>query len=149
MKVAPLRQLYSKYLHQKIPPEDWTEDLKHLFPPLKQDLISEPVLARYDSSIPVFLKTNWSSLGVSFILMQPSDDKVANAALKNCWTMGYVILIRAPTVHGYAQYHLVCANVPKVNLITIALLVRLPLYDGLFQKINYIYGESLFMFYVT
>jgi len=80
LKVAPLRQLYMKYLHRDIPKEEWTQERKLLFQSLKQDLTSAPVLARYDSTKPVVLKTDWSSLGLSFILMQPADDEVSKKA---------------------------------------------------------------------
>ena len=83
MKVAPLRQLYTKYLHQKIPQMAWSKDLIYLFEALKKDLTTEPVLARYDSTKPIFLKTDWSSLGMSFILMQPGNDKKSDEASKS------------------------------------------------------------------
>jgi hypothetical protein len=105
MKVGPLRLLYSKYLHQQIPKEEWTEDLKRLFSSLKNDLTSEPVLARYDSSKPVFLKTDWSSLGMSFILMQPSDDAVSTAAIKKL------------VEHGVCDYDK-SANSPRLRAVS-------------------------------
>lgn len=80
MKVTPLRQLYMKYIHKEIPSSEWTDDLKLLFNALKTNVTSQPVCARYDSSEPVFLKTDWSSLGMSFILMQPSNDKESTDA---------------------------------------------------------------------
>ena len=77
MKVAPLRHLYTKYLHKTIPKEAWIVDLQQQFESLKKDLTSEPVLARYDSSKPMFLKTDCNSLGMFFILMQPSNDEAS------------------------------------------------------------------------
>ena len=74
LKVTPLRQVYTKYVHQKIPHMAWSKDLVYLFEYLKKDLTTEPVLARYDSTKSIFLKTDWSSLGMSFILMQPGND---------------------------------------------------------------------------
>ncbi len=43
---------------------------------------SSPVLARYDPTKPMFLKTDWSALGMAFILMQPASDEKSLAALK-------------------------------------------------------------------
>jgi hypothetical protein len=63
MKVSPLRQLYTKYLHSTIPPEAWTKELESLFSSLKTDLTTEPVLARYDSSKPIFLKNRLECFG--------------------------------------------------------------------------------------
>ena len=51
-----------------------------LFETLKIDVTSAPILARYDSLKPILLKTDWSSIGMSFILMQPADDEVSRAA---------------------------------------------------------------------
>ena len=58
LKVAPLRSLYIKYNHKNIPDKEWTPELQKLFSSLKQDLTSEPLLARYDSTKPIFLKTD-------------------------------------------------------------------------------------------
>ena len=88
MKVTPLRHLYTKFLHQKIPPVAWSKDLVCLFNSLKKDLTSEPLLARYDSTKPIFLKTDWSSLGMSFVLMQPGNDKVSDSATKKLLNEG-------------------------------------------------------------
>ena len=79
VRVRPLRTLYSSYLHKKIPASAWTEDLKCLFSDLKESITSSPVLARYDHTKPCFLKTDWSSRAMSFILMQP--DSSAESAL--------------------------------------------------------------------
>jgi hypothetical protein len=38
------------------------------------------VLARFDPSKPTFLKTDWRSAGMGWILMQPSDDAESVAA---------------------------------------------------------------------
>ena len=38
------------------------------------------ILARFDSTKPLILKTDWSSLGFSFILMQPANDEHSRRA---------------------------------------------------------------------
>ena len=40
------------------------------------------MLARYDSSLPTFLKTDWSATGMGFIIMQPAIDNVSIEALR-------------------------------------------------------------------
>ena len=87
-KVAPLRALYLKYLHKKIPINEWTDDLKFLFETLKADLTSQPVLACYDYDKPVILKNDWSALGLSFIPMQPCDDEESKQATKTLLQTG-------------------------------------------------------------
>ncbi len=49
----------------KIPTEPWTTEFDTLFTKLKVDLTSFPVLARFDSTKPVFLKTDYSAFTYS------------------------------------------------------------------------------------
>ena len=79
--VIPMRQLYLKYTRKLIPSSAWTPELLELFKSLKVSLTSSPVLARYDSSLPTFLKTDWSATGMGFIILQPSHDQVSLDAL--------------------------------------------------------------------
>ena len=60
----------------------WTEDLIYLFNELKREMTSSPVLARYDSGKPTFLKTDYSALGMAYIIMQPEDSAAAREATK-------------------------------------------------------------------
>ena len=63
----------------------WTTELIQLFEDLKIGITSSPVLSRFDPSKPIFLKTDWSARGMSWILMQPADDDAsvkATATLK-------------------------------------------------------------------
>ena len=60
LRVIPLRQLYIRYTRKNIPTIAWTPELISLFNSLKVAFTSSPVLARYDSSLPTFLKTDWS-----------------------------------------------------------------------------------------
>ena len=75
--VIPLRQLYLRYTRKPIPSTRWTSELLDLFEFLKVAITSSPVLARYDSSLPTFLKTDWSDVGIGFIIMQPTNDKMS------------------------------------------------------------------------
>ena len=79
--VIPLRQLHIKYARRKIPTSAWTKELKELFHQLKTSLTSSPVPARYDSLLPIFLKTDWSALGIGFIIMKPNNDDVSTVSL--------------------------------------------------------------------
>ena len=39
----------------------------------KYNLVTSPLLLRFDSSRPTFLKTDWSAGGMGYIIMQPDD----------------------------------------------------------------------------
>ena len=82
LRAISLCQLYIRYTRKSIQSIAWTPELISLFDSLKIVLASSPVLARYDSSLPIFLKTDWSATGVEFIIMQPATDKVYVEALR-------------------------------------------------------------------
>ena len=77
IRLKPLRKLVKKYYRKPIPVSAWTTNLSSLFHDLKICLTSSPILARYDPSKITFLKTDWSSEGMGWILMQPADDEVS------------------------------------------------------------------------
>ena len=80
--IQPLRALQRKYHRQPIPLIQWTPTLSALFLQFKHAITNDPCLARYDSNMPCFLKTDWSARGMSYIVMQPDTDQRATAALK-------------------------------------------------------------------
>ena len=71
LKVIPLHPLHIKYHRTPIPTLVWTSDMKSLFNSTKANPTSSPVLARNDSTLPTFLKTDWSNFDRGFIIMQP------------------------------------------------------------------------------
>ena len=78
--IKGLRRLIGKYRGDVIPLMAWSPALLHTFNQLKQGLTSSPCLARPDPSKPFFLKTDWSRVGMGYILMQPDDSPAAAAA---------------------------------------------------------------------
>ena len=86
--IIPLRRLLSQYKHKQIPHMAWTPNLLRLFRKLKTDLTSSPLLARADSTMPFFLKTDWSAVGMAWILMQPDDSPSSHAALSTLTSGG-------------------------------------------------------------
>ena len=53
----------------------WSPDLIQLFEDMKKCITSYTILARFHPIKPVFLKTDWSAEGITWILMHPDDDK--------------------------------------------------------------------------
>ena len=58
MRLKPLRTLVILYYRKPIPASAWTVALIQLFEDLKICITSSPVLARFDSTKPTFLKTD-------------------------------------------------------------------------------------------
>jgi hypothetical protein len=79
--ITELRRMVRRYSRKAIPIVEWTETRIALFDSMKEALTSSPVLAQFDSSKPVFLKTDWSASGMGFILMQPDGSKESLAAI--------------------------------------------------------------------
>ena len=79
MRIKPLRGLIKKYFRSDIPIMAWTPSLITMFHDIKISITSSPVLDRYNSSKPTFLKTDWSAEGMGWILIHPiSDEKSIN-----------------------------------------------------------------------
>jgi hypothetical protein len=77
-----MRRMVRTYSRRAIPGADWTGDRTDLFTSMKLSLTSSPLLAMFDLSKPVFLKTDWSAAGMGFILMQPDGSEDSIATLK-------------------------------------------------------------------
>ena len=88
MRMKPMRALYRKYLRKDIPLMAWTPDLVQLFQDIKRMITSSPLLARFNTAKPVFLKTDWSASGMAWILMQPDDSEKSKAATTLLLTKG-------------------------------------------------------------
>ena len=71
--IKPLRRIQRSYHHTSIPLMVWSPTLISLFFQCKTNLTTSPRLLRFDSSKPVFLKTDWSATGMGFIVMQPGN----------------------------------------------------------------------------
>ena len=82
MRIKPLRKILQRFFRQPIPLLAWTPALIQLFQDIKVSITSSPVLVRFDPSKPTFLKTDWSSHGMAWILMQPANDKDSLKATK-------------------------------------------------------------------
>ena len=59
-----------------------------IFQSLKYSLTLSPMLARHNRSLPTFLKTDWSAIGMGFIIMQPATDATLLQDLKLLRTTG-------------------------------------------------------------
>ena len=80
MRLKLLQLLIKNYFRTTIPTMAWTPYLIKLFEDVKICLTSSLVLAQYKPNKTIFLKTDWSVEGMSWIMMQPTDDKKSIAA---------------------------------------------------------------------
>ena len=88
IKLKKLRALVKQFYRKEIPSIAWTPALVKLFADLKMCITSAPVLARFDTTRPTFLKPDWSSEGMGWILMQPANNNESQAASKKLLALG-------------------------------------------------------------
>ena len=88
IRVKPLRTLERVHHRKPIHTPLWAPPLLSLWDELKIGITSSPCLARYDASKPCFLKTDWSALGLGWILMQPNNSPASVRALHTLCTTG-------------------------------------------------------------
>jgi hypothetical protein len=88
IRVKPLRALERLYHRKPLPAGEWTTELTGLWNELKLGITSSPCLARYDASLPCFLKTDWSANGMGWVLMQPDNSDKSKTALVKLYSSG-------------------------------------------------------------
>lgn len=88
MRLKLLHKLVKAYYRKPITSSAWTPEFVKLFSDLKSCITSSPVLARFDPAKPTFFKTDWSSEGMGWILMQPADDEESKIAMDHLQVTG-------------------------------------------------------------
>ena len=86
--IKPLRKLQRVYHRKTNPIMNWTPSLIKMFCSCKSNLVTSPLLLRYDSSRPTFLNTNCSAGGMDYILMQPGDSLDSFASIDHSAATG-------------------------------------------------------------
>ena len=95
--IKPLRRLQRLYHCQPVPVLAWSPMLVELFESCKDHLITSPLLQRYDTSKPTFLKTDWSAGGMVYILMQPDNSPESLAAILHLESTGEFLFELKPS----------------------------------------------------
>ena len=84
----PLRDLYTRRGKGKIPVPAWMQNLWGIFNSLKYSIVSSPLLTRFISSKPLFLKIDGSATGMGYNLIQPDDNTEARTATSKLLNRG-------------------------------------------------------------
>ena len=80
--------MIKNYFRKIISPLAWTQELIQLFIAIKTTITSSPDLAHYDPDKPTFLKIDWSTEGMRWILIQSSDDLLSKEVTKTLLSGG-------------------------------------------------------------
>ena len=113
-----------------------------MFGNCKSNLVTSPFLLRYDSSRPIFMKTDWYAGGMGYILIQPDDYPDSLATIKHltatCDTFHLM-------VHDSALYSLDLVLIFLTSAIITHLLVKLRVDGGLLLHVANIFGFTLLL----
>ena len=83
----------------------WSPSNISIFIAYKINLVSSPLLLRYDSSKPFFLKTGWSANGIVNIIMQPNNCSESFRALQVLEDISDCSFELSWRDHVYIQYY--------------------------------------------
>ena len=98
-----LRRLQRLFHHAPIPIMSWSPCNISLFVACKPNIVSSPLLLRYDSFKLVFLKTDWSAHGMWYILTQSDNCSESLRALKpleNSSDCTFELSLEGPRLHS-------------------------------------------------
>jgi hypothetical protein len=84
LQIAPLCKLTQHKYTDPVAPL-WTEVAQKALDDMKCSIISNPYLQHFDHRKLVVLRTNLSSLGFGYVLLQPGNDAASMQALLNYW----------------------------------------------------------------
>jgi hypothetical protein len=82
MRVAPLRSLIKGEYTDPIA-QHWTPEAESAWNDLKEAIISDPCIQRFDHRKLVVLRSDFSSLGFGFVLLQPGNDEASVRAAQD------------------------------------------------------------------
>jgi hypothetical protein len=81
LRIAPLRDLITKFEYTKPVAPHWTTAAQNSFDDIKQAILSNPCLKRFDHNRLIVLRTNFLSKGFGYVLCQPGNDAASTRAM--------------------------------------------------------------------
>ncbi len=109
LRIAPLRKI-TKHKYTDLVQPLWTEAAQEAFDDMKLAIISNPCLQRFDHCKLVVIRTDFSSLGFGYVLLNPSNDKASTQAALNYRNgKGFSFMTKESTAH----LHPVCFGACK------------------------------------
>ena len=107
IRIAPLRELTKLKYRAPVAPH-WTPAAQADFDDMKEAILSDPCLLRFDYQKLIVLRTDFSKDGFGFVLCQPaSDDAMLNAVQEYRDGKGFLFMTKSSS----AVLHSVCFGV--------------------------------------
>jgi hypothetical protein len=81
LRVAPLRELVTNNEYVDPVAPIWTGAAQHAMDDLKESILSDPCLMRFNHNRLVVLRTDFLSAGFGYVVCQPNTDEASEAAM--------------------------------------------------------------------
>ena len=81
LRVAPLRALSTNHEYTNKVSPIWTDACRRSFDDIRNAILSDPCLARFNHRRLVVLRTDFSSQGFVYVVCQPGTDEASEAAM--------------------------------------------------------------------
>ena len=81
LRIAPLHGLTTNFEYTELVAPHWSAPAQASFDDIKQAILSDPCLKRFNHQRLIVLRTDFSSQGFGYVVCQPGNDDVLNAAM--------------------------------------------------------------------
>ena len=82
--IGPLREVMKLDYTEPITPQIWTPSVAGSWTGIKESILGDPCLARFDHRKLTVLRTDFSAAGFGYVLLQPADDPISINAMNKC-----------------------------------------------------------------
>ena len=82
--IGPLREVMKLDYTEAITPQIWTPAVAASWNGIKESILGDPCLARFDHRKLTVIRTDFSAAGFGYVLLQPADDPVSIDAMMKC-----------------------------------------------------------------
>jgi hypothetical protein len=82
LRILPLRELTVKREYTNPVAAIWTDACQRAFDDIREAILLDPCLLRYNRNRLVILRTDFSAFGFGYVVCQPATDEASEAAMK-------------------------------------------------------------------
>ena len=80
--MTPLRELcLKKDYDDRVTPDMWSKEVNDAWEFIKNAIISDPVLVRFDYRKRIYTRTDYCNAGMGTVALQPASDPISMAAM--------------------------------------------------------------------
>jgi hypothetical protein len=82
LRISPLHDLTTAFEYTEPATPHWSKDVQCTFDDIRQSILSDPCLLRFNHQRLIVLCTDFSSRGMGYVVCQPGNNETSNAAMR-------------------------------------------------------------------